>query len=324
MKTYLSKIIYVLVALSLASLTACADKNTDDTIAASMPTKSLSDKSFTAETISTKTMSSASTSTKLMTEGFTPLFNGKNFDGLYLKLRSGDQEMAKKVFAIEDEIIHVFNDYFPQEYMLDTGENDTHGMIYTKKKYSKYILRFDYKWGSRIANNFKQWQYDAGVYYHVLKDDIFPLGIEYQLRFNHITGRNHSGDLIRPKGIDYLWFPDGKNTLTNPKFEGTAHGQSFLHPNNGGKETKVKGWLHLATETDNFNGLNNKWNTVEMIVMGNEYTIHKLNGDIVNMATHLNPSEGIIGFQAETSEIFYRDIEIKELTKSVPIETFLN
>ena len=67
------------------------------------------------------------------------LFNGKNFDGLYLKLRSGDAEMAKKVFAIENETIHVFNDEFPEEYNLNTGANDTHGLFYTKKKYSKYL-----------------------------------------------------------------------------------------------------------------------------------------------------------------------------------------
>jgi len=256
-------------------------------------------------------------------EGFKPLFNGKDFDGFYLKIRSGDEEMAKKVFAIENETIHVFNDEFPQEYKVDTDENDTHGLFFTKKKYSKYILRFEYKWGTRIANNFKQWQYDAGVYYHVTKDDVFPLGIEYQLRYNHLTGRNHSGDLIRPKSIDYLWFPDGKNTLKNKKPKGKGHGESFLHPNKGGKETKVDGWFHLAADTKNFNGLNDKWNKVEIIVMGNEYTVHKLNGEIVNMATHLKPSAGIIGFQSETAEIFYRDIDIKEFEHSIPLETFL-
>ena len=34
-------------------------------------------------------------------EGFKPLFSGKNFDGWHLKLRTGDEELAKKVYAIE-------------------------------------------------------------------------------------------------------------------------------------------------------------------------------------------------------------------------------
>ena len=253
--------------------------------------------------------------------GFKPLFNGKNFDGLYLKLRSGDAEMAKKVFAIENETIHVFNDEFPQEYNVDTGVNDTHGLFYTKKKYSKYIIRFDYKWGSKIANNFKQWQYDAGVYYHVTKDDVWPTGIEYQIRYDHRKDKNNTGDLIRSgKGVDYLFYTD-----TNDEYDakGRMKKKTFLHPNDGGKARKVPGWWHLASDTRNFNALNDKWNHSEIVVMGDEYTIHKLNGDIINMATNLKPSEGIIGFQSETAEIFYRNIEIKELDKSIPIEEFL-
>ena len=249
-------------------------------------------------------------SAALNADGFKPLFNGENWDGWYLKLRSGDPEMAEKVFSIEDGMVHVFNGSFPAEYNLNTGTNDTHGLFYTKKKYSKYILRFEYKWGTRIANNFGQWQYDAGCYYHVINDRVWPVGIEYQIRYNHLTKRNHTGDLIRPGGADYLWFP-------------SADGKTFLHPDQGGKETSVKGWLHLTPETDNFNALNHEWNQCEIIVMGDQYAIHKLNGDIVNIATHLKPGEGIIGLQSETAEVYYRNIQIKEFDEIIPMETFL-
>mgnify|MGYP006086980195 FL=1 len=57
--------------------------------------------------------------------------------------------------------------------------------------------------------------------------------------------------------------------------------------------------------------------------MGNAYTIHKLNGEIVNMATNLSVSEGIIGFQSETAEIYYRNIKIKEFDEIIPIEKFI-
>jgi len=119
---------------------------------------------------------------------FKPLFNGTNLDGWYLKVRTGGDLIANQVFA------------------LNTGENATHGMMYTKKKFSKFHLKFEYKWGTRIANNFKKWQYDAGVYYHVTDDAIWPVGIEYQVRYNHITKLNHTGDAIRPKGANYKWY----------------------------------------------------------------------------------------------------------------------
>ncbi|QDO94284.1 DUF1080 domain-containing protein [Formosa sediminum] len=235
---------------------------------------------------------------------FEPLFNGKNWDGWHLKLRNGDAEMVKKVFAIEDGVVHVFK-HMPDSLNLNTGENATHGLFYTNKTYSKYILRFEYKWGRKITNNFDRWQYDAGVYYHVSDDKVWPTGIEYQIRYNHLTNTNHTGDLIRPKGAGYDWFS-------------TKDGKHFLAPNDGGIPKDKSNWIHLATPTKNYNALNDTWNTCEIIVMGGEYTIHKLNGDIVNMAFNLTPEEGIIGFQSETAEIYYRDIEIKEFESSIP------
>jgi len=43
----------------------------------------------------------------------------------------------------------------------------------------------------------------------------------------------------------------------------------------------------------------------------------------VNMATDLSVGEGIIGLQSETAEIFYRNMEIKEFEKPVPLDTFI-
>lgn len=250
------------------------------------------------------------TSKALSEDGFVKLFNGENFDGWYLKIRSGDEELAKKVYAIEDNMVHIFNDSFPEDYNLGTGENATHGLFYTKKTYSKYILRFEYKWGSKIANNFDEWQYDAGVYYHVSNDSIWPVGIEYQIRFDHTTSLNHTGDLIRPKGADYDWFQ-------NPE------SKTYLHPDKGGQPEDKSGWYHLANPTTNFNALNDKWNQCEVIVMGDQYAIHKLNGEVINMAFNLSPGAGIFGFQSETAEIYYRNILIKEFDEIVPAEVFL-
>lgn len=243
-------------------------------------------------------------------DGFVKIFNGKNWDGWHLKLRNGDEEMAKEVFAIEDGLVHVFKD-MPDSLNLGTGKNATHGLFYTNKKYSKYVLKFEYKWGEKITNNFNKWQYDAGVYYHVIDDKVWPTGIEYQIQYNHIKNENHTGDLIRPKGTDYQWYS-------------TKDGKTFLHPKDGGIPEQKRDWWHIGKPTTNFNALNDKWNVCEVIVMGGEYAIHKLNGDIVNMAFNITPSEGIIGFQSETAEVYYRNIEIKEFEKVIPIEKFMN
>jgi hypothetical protein len=241
-------------------------------------------------------------------DGFKTIFNGKNWDGWYLKIRSGDAEMAKKVFAIEDGMVHVFNDSFADPYNLDTGANDTHGLFYCDKQYTNYVLRFEYKWGKRKANNFAQWQYDAGVYYHVSNDAVWPVGIEYQIRYDDGKNRNHTGDFIRPGGAKYDWYAGEHETYLHPDAGGT------IHP---------KGWYHHASPTSNFHGLDDQWNVCEIIVMGSEYAIHKLNGDVINMAFNLTPSSGNFGFQAETAEIFYRNIRIKEYSEVVPASEFL-
>lgn len=72
-----------------------------------------------------------------------------------------------------------------------------------------------------------------------------------------------------------------------------------------------------------FNGLDGEWNHGEVIVMGGHFAIHKLNGVVLNVATDLTPTEGLIGLQAETAEIFYRNMEIKTFDAPVPFEAFL-
>jgi hypothetical protein len=248
-------------------------------------------------------------SKKATNDGFVKIFNGSNWDGWYLKIKSGDSIVAKQVFAIEDSMVHVFNSAFPDSFKLGTGENDTHGMFYTNKKFSKYVLRFEYKWGEKIANNFNEWQYDAGVYYHVFNDKIWPEGFEFQIRYDHTKQRNHTGDLIR-SATTYKWFPSADTTV-------------FVSPTNGGVAQNVEGWMHYASTPKQFNGNNGEWNVCEIIVMGYQYAIHKLNGEIINMATDLSVGEGIIGFQSETAEILYRNIEMKEFDQVVPMEQFL-
>ena len=247
-------------------------------------------------------------------KGFISLLNDNDFEGWYLKIKNDDAELAKQVFTIENGVVHVFDDSFPDEIDLNKGTDDTIGMMYTNKEYESFHLKFEYKWGTKIANYFDKWQYDAGVYYYVVDDKIFPTGIEYQIHYDHTKNENHTGDAIRPGGASYDWYA-AKDTLT------------YLHPDQGGilsKKGRDRVWLHNAKPTQNYHALDDQWNTAEIIAMSGEYVIHKLNGDVVNMVFNPKPYKGIIGFQSETAEIFYRNIEIKEFEQSVPATNFLN
>ncbi|WP_144801248.1 family 16 glycoside hydrolase [Maribacter sp. MAR_2009_72] len=69
--------------------------------------------------------------------------------------------------------------------------------------------------------------------------------------------------------------------------------------------------------------LDGEWNSSEIVVMESKYAIHKFNGQIVNLATDLGSAEGPIALEAETGEILWRNIEIKEYEEPVPMEQFL-
>ncbi len=44
-------------------------------------------------------------------------------------------------------------------------------------------------------------------------------------------------------------------------------------------------------------GLDDEWNQGEIIVMGDEYVIHKLNGEVVNMVINLDFDKGPIALK---------------------------
>ncbi|WP_394971080.1 DUF1080 domain-containing protein [uncultured Croceitalea sp.] len=246
---------------------------------------------------------------------YTVLYNGKNMDNWNIICRKEGRELPERVFTAGDKgEMHVFKD-FKDGYGSVTNKNETHCMFFTKEKYSKFSFKFEYKWGTKKFNNFDQFQYDAGLYFHVYDVKIWPKGIEYQVRYNHLENRNHTGDIWN-SGASFDWVAD--NSITDPKL------RTYLPKVEGGQQQERRPNEHRAYKNAIYNGLNGKWNQCEVIVMGDKYAVFKLNGKVVNVLTNLSHKEGYIGLQAETAEIFYRDIKIKRIDEELPINTFLN
>ena len=87
--------------------------------------------------------------------------------------------------------------------------------------------------------------------------------------------------------------------------------------------TPHRGGQHLAKKDAKVHALNGEWNHCEVIVMGNDFAIQKVNGEVVNIITDLAHESGPLALQAETAEIFYRNIEIKEFKEALEMESFL-
>lgn len=241
-------------------------------------------------------------------DGYKPLFNGKDFNDWTLLLREGAPGEIEKVFTVNpDGILHFFRD-LPAGSGVTVRKNGTHGVMSTKRSYKYYSLKFDYRWGTKLVNNFDQFQYDAGVFYHITELKVFPVGLQYQIRLNHLENRNHTGDFIA-SGTTIQWY--------------SKDGKTFEFPKAGGTPQPMRRGQHFAHVTAPFHGLGDKWNECELIVMGDEYALHRLNGRIVNLATKLPAAEGPIAIESETAEIFWRNIRIKEFSAPVPLETYV-
>jgi hypothetical protein len=241
-------------------------------------------------------------------DGYQPLFNGKNFDDWTFLLRDGTPEDAKKVFTIDpDGLLHVFRD-IPAGTGATTHKNATHGVMATKRPYKYYSLKFEYKWGRKLVNNSADFQYDAGIIYHITELKIWPTALQYQVRYNHLENHNHTGDIVAG-GIKMQWY--------------SKDGKTYASPADGGTPQPIRRGQHYAQVDAPFHGLDDKWNECELIVMGDRYLLHKLNGKIVNMATDLSASEGPIAIEAETGETYWRNLRIKEFPAPVPMEKFL-
>ncbi|MDB4582406.1 DUF1080 domain-containing protein [Draconibacterium sp.] len=241
-------------------------------------------------------------------DDYTILYNGSDLTDWTTMCRGDDPELPKMVFTPgENGELHVFKD-IPDSTGLGEGKNETHGMIFTKKSFSRYSFRFEYKWGEKVYNNFDKYNYDAGIYYHIFEEKLWPRGIEYQIRYDHTKGINHTGDIWN-SGSSFDWVAGSDNT--------------YLPIEWGGVQQERKSGEHRCLADAKFNALNDQWNQCEIIVMGDKYAIHKLNGDVVNVITNLAQKKGTIGLQAETAEIFYRNVKIKEFAENIPIERFL-
>jgi beta-xylosidase len=240
-------------------------------------------------------------------DGFVPLFDGKTLDD-WFTTRSTDSFSVNK----EEKAIHT---YAGKEH----GSEQLPDCLVTKKQYSHYILRLEYKW---LENRFSpriDWDRDAGVLFHIHGnlEKTWPNSIEMQVGETpgHVTGaskdywkgrkprRFHTGDLflIQKDLVQAQYLRNG--IWWDP------NGECYT----GGKP----GWARLGTEKPK-----GEWNALEIRVLGNQKATFILNGEVVFEIMHIQKMEGNelvpltkghIGLQAEWAELLYRNIRIKEL-----------
>lgn len=230
------------------------------------------------------------------------LFNGKDLSGLTPWLKTTKQEDPKKVFSIQDGVIHV------------SGEDN--GYLATEKDYKDYHLSVEYKWGKRTDGG--KYVRNSGILLHAIgphggAGGVWMSCIECQLAQGCvgdlivIRGKDKAGNVIPVKlsaetalGSDKRprWKAGGEvMTFTNRQLWWSLHEAGF------------KELLDTRGKNDVDSQLG-EWTRVECICKNGRIQV-LVNGTKVNECFDVYPAAGKILLQSEGFEIDFRRFELQ-------------
>ena len=238
-------------------------------------------------------------------DGFVPLFDGTSLEHWRCGSTDSDTDFADFVLDDKKDVIHLYKG-------AKDGSKQKADVLYTKKAYSHYILKLEYKWGEKKYAPRAKADRDAGLLFHMIKDfnKIWPNCLEMQLGDSDVDkekNRYTTGD---------LWII-GKEISAETKKTDDRYDKRGELIRVGLNKTYAN--CYVAEQKEKRHG---QWNQIELHVHGSEKVTYILNGTKVlelyniQLDTDEGPQplgKGRIGLQAEYAEAFYRNIYIKEL-----------
>jgi hypothetical protein len=242
-------------------------------------------------------------------EGVTRLFNGKDLTGLHTWLKDTKREDPRKVFTVEDGVIHV--------------SGDGYGYVATNKEYRDYRLIVEYKWGKRTDGG--KYVRNSGILLHGVGPDGGAGGtwmscIECQLAQGCvgdlivIRGKNEKQETIPVRlASDVVLGPD-KHPRWKKGGEPRVFTQSQLWWSQ--HDPDFKELLDTRGKNDVESPLG-KWTRVECLCAGKRIQVI-VNGTVVNECYDVFPAAGKILLQCEGFEIYFRTFELHPLPKAKP------
>ncbi len=195
---------------------------------------------------------------------------------------------------------------------------EIYGCVSTKKEYKNYHFRLKVKWGDNMYPPREKLLKDSGILYH----SIGPNGAEYwrswMLSQEFQIMQGHIGDFWSQanSAIDIRAYPP--ESIMSPVADKS---QPFIPIGSG---EKISGYCMRSV---NFEKPHGEWNTLELICFEDK-SIHIVNGQVVMVLKNSRYLEngnkilmdkGKIQLQSEAAEVFYKDIEIRNL-KSLPAQ----
>ncbi len=244
--------------------------------------------------------------------GWVSLFNGTDFNDFYAYFQdNGVVDMAKQdAFFIDEGLLHVRKAH-------DGGFSKIEGHLITRKEYSWYRVRVDYRYSTNAEAQ------NAGLVIHIENKAALVDGIKT------LRPRSIEINMRRMEASPWtLWSATGLGPyITTTVKAGT---NNYLAKDQGGVEWTNDPWGEriIRTTLPNSEKAMGEWNHGEALVAGDSMLVCTLNGQLRTVGWHLQlrgspndatPSKrvpcdrGGIGLQSEGQEIWYRNFEIMEL-----------
>jgi hypothetical protein len=260
------------------------------------------------------------------------LFNGKDLSGFYTWLLDTKKEDPRKVFSVQDKMIHISGDGF--------------GYLATEKRYANYELIAEFKWGEKNFRGRENKARDSGIFLHAYGPDgnsvdgqgAYKGAIECQIMEGAV------GDLLKIRSKEWVIpFGDGLRAAfviqprwtANVSEEQDAEGYRWWRKN--GKAVRDEGragrlnWKSKDANWRDVLGFRGKhdaesplgeWTRIECTCWDNTITI-AVNDQVVNQIKDClvfkiresDVSAGQILLQCEGSEIYFRRLELWPLPK---------
>lgn len=234
-------------------------------------------------------------------KGWISLFNGKDLEGWKVKIAGHElNDNYGNTFRVEKGILKVSYDQYDQF-------NGKFGHLFYKDKFSRYILRVEYRFVGDQTPGAPGWAFrNSGIMMHcqspesMTKDQSFPVCVEVQLLGGNGKDKRSTGNVCTP----------GTHIVMDGKLV-TRH----------------------CTESRSKTYHGDQWVTITVEVHGNSTIKHIMNGETVleyekpqldendsdakklikngNKMLH----EGYISLQAESHPVEFRKVEILPLKK---------
>jgi hypothetical protein len=214
---------------------------------------------------------------------------------------------AEAIFQPENGMIHVYGN-------LAQGTTQVHYMLETVGSYGHYNLTWQYQWGTKKFAPYTDltlYPRDAGIMWHIHGDltQVWPSSIEFQNKWGS------TGDIFA------LYAQcTSLGTASDPTVfaDYDAGGVSVLVNGSDGyvQHHRNADWEVMGDSGASSTGAGTGWNSCLLQVDGGA-AVYTVNGHLVNkvlavMDKNGNPvTSGPIAWQAEQSEVYYRNLQIQ-------------